>query len=71
MNKIIKITKKVPEEAVLPDGTYGGVLGGYIIEVTYKNDIYHLEIEEGIRGMGFKVMVIIIDGKATYEFIKN
>lgn len=71
MGKVISITKHEPRPATLPDGVYSGTWGGYNIEVVYGPHIYHLKTEEGVRGMGIKVMVTIKDGVATYEETKN
>lgn len=38
MNKIISITVKIPKETSLPDGTYVGVWGGYVIELQFKDN---------------------------------
>jgi hypothetical protein len=70
-NKILKITEKVPKAVTLPDGNYIGTWGGYTIEVVYQQKSYELTTEEGVRGMGFKVIVEIINGEATFEEIKN
>ena len=71
MGKILKITEKLPKEAILPDGLYLGIWGGSIIEVSYKNKEYQLETEEGVRGIGYKVLVKIEKGIATFEEINN
>ncbi len=71
MSKILEIREKVPQTATLPDGSYSGVWGGYVIEVTYKGKTYELTTEEGVRGMGIKVVVNVKDGVATFDEIKN
>ncbi|MES2628280.1 MAG: hypothetical protein V4616_04855 [Bacteroidota bacterium] len=71
MGKITEIKKKVPLEATLPDGIYSGVWGGYVIEVNLNGEIYQLTTEQGVRGVNIKVVVIIKDGIATFESIKN
>ena len=71
MGKITSIKVKLPQEVTLPDGIYSGIWGGYIIELTYKGKTYELTTEEGVRGMGFKVVVTINNGIATYETLKN
>lgn len=71
MYKITKITKKVPQEIILPDGIYTGKWGGYVIEVRYKENTYELTTEEGIRGIGINVVVTIKNGVATFDTIKN
>lgn len=70
-NKILKITEKVPKETTLPDGIYQGIYGGYNIEIRFKDKTYDLRTEEGVRGNGFKVIVTIKDGIATFEDLKN
>ena len=70
-NKILKITEKVPVEVTLPDGIYQGTYGGYIINITYKNKNYELTTECGVRGGGFKVVVTIKDGIATFADLNN
>ncbi len=70
-NKILLIREKVPQVATLPDGSYQGLWGGYGIEIRYKDKTYELTTEEGVRGMGIKVVVTVKDGVATFEEIKN
>ena len=71
MSKILEIREKVPQVTTLPDGFYNGTWGGYVIEVHYKGKTYELTTEEGVKGMGFKVVVSIKDGVATFDEIKN
>ncbi len=70
-NKIIEIREKVPQVTTLPDGMYTGTWGGYNIDVRYKGKEYQMRTEEGVRGVGFKVVVNINDGVATFEELKN
>lgn len=70
-NKIKSIKEKIPHVAKLPDGYYNGTWGGYIIEVHYKGRIFELETEEGVRGVGFKVVVQIENGVATFEEVNS
>jgi hypothetical protein len=70
-NKIKSITEKVPQVTTLPDGYYNGIWGGYVIEVNYKGKTFELETEEGVRGIGIKVVVEIKDGVATFEEMKH
>jgi hypothetical protein len=70
-NKVKSIKEKVPQESTLPDGCYNGVWGGYIIELGYKGKTYQLETEEGVRGVGFKVIVQVKDGVATFDELNN
>ena len=70
-NKIISITERVPQVATIPDGIYTGTWGRKIIEVTYLGKVYNLKTEEGVRGMGIRVMVCIKEGVATFEELKN
>ena len=60
-----------PQVTSLPDGFYNGIWGGSIIEVEYSDKTYQLHTEEGVRGFGYKVVVIIKDGIATYEELAN
>ena len=69
--KIKAIREKKPVETTLPDGIYLGIWGGYVIELKYKDKTYDLETEEGVRGVGFKVVVTIKDGKAEFEDLQN
>jgi hypothetical protein len=71
MNKILEIREKVPQTAKLPDGSYFGTWGGYVIELQYNGKTYELTTQEGVRGIGFKVVVTIKDGVATFSDIKN
>ena len=71
MSKILEIREKVPQVTTLPDGFYNGTWGGYVIEVHYKGKTYELTTEQGVKGIGFKVVVTIKDGVATFDEIKN
>lgn len=71
MNKILSIQEKKPVSTFLPDGNYFGTHGGRIIEIRYKDRDYELTTEEGLRGVGFKVVVKIQDQVGTYEYINN
>lgn len=72
MNGIItSIREKVPQVATLPDGTYTGTWGGYTIDVRYKDKSYELTTEEGVRGMGYNVVVHIVDGVGTFTSTNN
>lgn len=62
--KILSITEKVPQTTTLPDGKY-------IIELQYKGKYYELKTEEGVRGIGFGVIVTIKNGEATFDSIDN
>jgi hypothetical protein len=71
MSKILEIREKVPQIAMLPDGAYFGTWGGNVIDVSYKGKNYELTTEEGVRGMGIKVVVTVKDGVATFDEVKN
>jgi hypothetical protein len=71
MSKILEIREKVPQTAMLPDGSYSGTWGGNIIDLSYKGKNYELTTEEGVRGMGIRVVVNVKDGVATFDEIKN
>ena len=71
MSKILEIREKVPQTTTLPDGSYFGTWGGHVIELSYKGKTYELTTEEGVRGIGYKVVVNIQDGVATFDEIKN
>ncbi len=70
-NKILSIKEKVPQETTLADGVYMGTWGGYVIEVYHNKKTYELQTEVGIKGLGFKVVVNITDGIATFNSINN
>lgn len=71
MGKIVRITEKTPRETILPDGNYQGNWGGNIITVNYKGKTYELETDEGVRGIGFNVTVIIKGKEQTFIEINN
>lgn len=70
-NKIKSITEKVPKVTTLSDGLYYGTWGGYVIEVTSKGKTYELETDEGVRGMGIKVVVEVKEGIATFDEVQS
>ncbi len=67
--KIKSITEKVPQITTLPDGFYNGIWGGYCIVVNCKGKTYEMETEEGVKGMGFQVVIEIKNGVATFDMI--
>lgn len=71
MGKILSISIKEPKPTTLPDGIYNGIWGGYVISLRYKDVDYELKTEEGVRGIGFKVVVTIKNGIATYDEVAN
>ena len=70
-NKTKSITEKIPHPTSLPDGLYNAVWGGYVIELTHKGRQYELASEEGVRGMGIKVVVQIENGIATFDTVQS
>ncbi len=70
-NKILKITERALQITSLPDGNYNGKWGGYIITVHYKDKVYECKTEEGVRGVGFNVMVTVKNGVATFVEVNN
>lgn len=71
MGKILKIEEKVPRPSKLPDGLYTGVWGGYVIEVRHNDHLYQLTTDEGVRGMGIRVVVNIKGEDMTFTELKN
>lgn len=70
MGKILSIKESVPKVTTLPDGYYIGTWGGYTITVNYKDKSYELQTDEGVRGVGFRVIVNIVDGEATFNELR-
>lgn len=70
-NKIKSIKERLPQVATLDDGYYNGIWGGNVIVVEHQKRTFELETEEGIRGIGVKVIVLVKDGVATFEEINN
>ena len=70
-NKIKQIRERVPQVTSLPDGNYSGTWGGYCITLYYKDKTYECETEEGVRGTGFRVVVTINEGVATFQDMNN
>lgn len=69
--KILSITRAVPQETTLPDGTYVGKWGGYTIRVNHNGNEYDMKTEEGVRGIGIGVVVTITNGVASFVCTKN
>ena len=69
--KIINITKKVVVDHSIPDGFYRGVWGGTRITLTAHGADYELTTEQGVRGVGFPVIVTVISGIATFQELNN
>lgn len=71
MKIVTEFGKNGQQEITLPDGLYLATWGGYVIELTYKDKLYRLTTEDGVRGFGIKVVVTIKNGIATFDEIKN
>ena len=71
MGKILSIKEKQPINVSLPDGVYLGVWGGNVIEFGFKGKTYELESDIGVRGFGYKVIVTVSNGEATYAEVRN
>lgn len=67
MGKIISITELVPTESSLPDGSYSGIWGGYNIDVNHNGKHYQLITDVSVLGFGYKVVVTITNGVATFK----
>ncbi len=57
MKIVTEFGKNGQQEITLPDGLYLATWGGYVIELTYKDKLYRLTTEDGVRGFGIKVVV--------------
>jgi hypothetical protein len=71
MGEILEITERIPEPTSLPDGTYTGIWGGYVITLSYDKKTYELKTKEGVRGFNIKVVVTIKDGVASFVECNN
>lgn len=69
--KVKSIKLKVQEPSVLPDGFYVGTWSAYVIELKVKGQEYQLETEEGIKGLGCRVIVEVKEGIATFKEANN
>lgn len=69
--KVISVTKNIPKESTLPDGYYYGTWSAYSVQVIYKEDSYNLTVNEGVRGIGYKVVVIVENGNYIIKQINN
>jgi len=65
--KITAIKEILPQDSTIPDGLYIGDWGGYKITVNYLNKKYELSTEEGVKGIGIKVVVTVKDSIASFE----
>ena len=66
-NKVLEVKELVPQDAILPDGIYSGIRGGYIIELYHLGKKYQLKTENGIRGMNYPVTVYVNNGVVTHS----
>jgi hypothetical protein len=69
--KILSIEEEVPRPSKLPNGRYTGTWGGNIIKIFWEGRAYSLTTEEGVRGIGFRVVVTIDGENMTFEELKN
>ena len=70
-NEIISITEKVQQETKLPNGHYIGIYGGNEIEISYKGKDYIIHVNEGVRGIGFRVVAHIEDDNIDFKYLLN
>ena len=69
--KILKIENDQSQTVTLPDGTYMGKWGGYIIDISYEGMTYNLTTDVGVKGIDIEVEVTVSGGVATYSQIDN
>lgn len=69
--KILSITEAIPQPTTLPNGIYNGTWGAYVITIRYKDKTYEARTEEGVRGIGIKVVVTISDESMTFTATNN
>ena len=69
--KIVKITKQEIKPSKLADGWYTGIQGGYEVVIQLHDSTYTLEVDEGVRGIGYKVVVQIIEGDVHIHDLQN
>lgn len=54
-----------------PSGFYYGIAGGMITRFAVRGLEYKLTMEEGVRGIGIPVLVVVKDGQASVVFDKK
>jgi len=66
-SKVKKIVEPGSDvEITLPSGSYRGTYGGYVCVINYKDKVYQVHTENGVRGFGYNANVIIAeDGSGT------
>ena len=60
-------TVKIINNNSIPDGTYIGKYGGYILEIEANNEILSITTDYGIRGMNVPCNVFIVEGNIIVE----
>ena len=65
MKKIVSISER-NGESTLPNGSYSGLWGGYVIVVNHGGKTYELKTEDGVRGFNISVNVNVNDGVGTF-----
>jgi len=71
MAKVLEIVKKVDKRVTLPNGTYKGVQGGYVIEIVYNKETYCIKTDDGVRGFNIPVVVTISNEQIDIINLKN
>lgn len=69
--KILKITRKIPQVTSLPDGHYFGTWTGKVIELDYQGDMYEIETETTSPGLESNVVIEIKDGEGRVNELLN
>lgn len=68
---IVKVEELVKVESTIPNGIYMGTYGGYTVVITHDGRTFHLTTEEGVKGIGYKVMVKVFNGEINFLSINS
>lgn len=54
-----KLERLIYESVILPDGTYTGYWGGYVVEFHHEGQDYTLKTSIGIKGINIPCVITI------------
>lgn len=66
VKKLVKLVKQDVQEK-LPNGSYSGVWGGYVVEFYIDGEKFEASTDVGVRGINIPCVVSINNGEITIK----
>ena len=57
--KLLSLSKKVSVDTTIPNGTYTGVWGGYVVQFEHDGETYEAKTDVGVKGINIPCTINI------------